>query len=118
MKPAVLLCLLSVAAGGCASQGVSIRSLPSQHPAADNAAAVERAAGFAAAAVQASGAAGETGQDSPQALPPVTPADAPSMHTYDPWERMNRFTYRFNARFEEAIFFPVANAYRRAPVPL
>ena len=110
MKPAVLLCLLSVAAGGCASQGVSIRSLPSQHPAADNAAAVASAAAFAAAAAQASAA--------PQALPPVTPADAPSMHTYDPWERLNRFTYRFNARFDEAVFLRLADAYRRVPAPI
>ena len=80
MKPAVLLCLLSVAAGGCASQGISIRS--------------------------------------PQALPPVTPADAPSMDTYDPWERLNRFTYRFNARFDEAVFLRVADAYRRVPAPI
>jgi phospholipid-binding lipoprotein MlaA len=53
-----------------------------------------------------------------RALPPVTPADAPSMVTYDPWERINRFTYRFNARFDEAIFLPVANTYRRIPSPL
>jgi phospholipid-binding lipoprotein MlaA len=50
--------------------------------------------------------------------PPVTPDDAPSMHTYDPWERLNRFTYRFNARFDEALFLPVANGYRRLPGPL
>jgi phospholipid-binding lipoprotein MlaA len=118
MKRAVLMCLLSVAAGGCSSQGVSIRSLPSQHPAADNAAAVKSAAAFAAAAAQASGAAGETGRDSPQALPPVTPADAPSMHTYDPWERLNRFTYRFNARFDEAVFLRLSDAYRRVPAPV
>jgi phospholipid-binding lipoprotein MlaA len=37
------------------------------------------------------------------------------MRTYDPWERMNRFTYRFNARFDEAIFLPVADQYRRLP---
>lgn len=51
--------------------------------------------------------------------PPVLPSDAPSMRTYDPWERLNRATYRFNARFDEAIFFPVANAYKRVlPAPL
>jgi phospholipid-binding lipoprotein MlaA len=53
-----------------------------------------------------------------EALPPVTPADAPSMYTYDPWERLNRFTYRFNARFDEAIFLRLANAYRRVPSPI
>ena len=118
MKPAVLLCLLGVAAVGCASQGVSIRSLPSQHPAADNAAAVEKAVAFAAAAAPASGAAGETGQESLNALAPVTPADAPSLHTYDPWERLNRFTYRFNARFDEAVFLRLSDAYRRVPAPI
>jgi phospholipid-binding lipoprotein MlaA len=40
------------------------------------------------------------------------------MHTYDPWERLNRFTYRFNARFDERVFFPVSNLYRRVPAPL
>ena len=40
------------------------------------------------------------------------------MYTYDPWERVNRFTYRFNARFDEAVFLPVANAYERVPAPL
>lgn len=37
------------------------------------------------------------------------------MHTYDPWERMNRFTYRFNARFDEALFLPAVDVYRRLP---
>jgi phospholipid-binding lipoprotein MlaA len=49
---------------------------------------------------------------------PLTTADAPSMYTYDPWERFNRFTYRFNARFDEAIFLPVTNGYRRVPSPI
>jgi phospholipid-binding lipoprotein MlaA len=40
------------------------------------------------------------------------------MYTYDPWERLNRFTYRFNARFDEAVFLPVANGYRRVPSPI
>jgi ABC-type transporter lipoprotein component MlaA len=51
-------------------------------------------------------------------LVPLTTADAPSMYTYDPWERLNRFTYRFNARFDETIFLPVANGYRRVPSPI
>jgi phospholipid-binding lipoprotein MlaA len=37
------------------------------------------------------------------------------MYTYDPWERVNRFSYRFNARFDEAVFLPAANGYRRLP---
>jgi phospholipid-binding lipoprotein MlaA len=48
----------------------------------------------------------------------LTPEDAPPMYTYDPWERFNRLAYRFNARFDEAIFLPVANTYRRAPSPV
>jgi phospholipid-binding lipoprotein MlaA len=49
----------------------------------------------------------------------LTPQDAPSMRTYDPWERLNRGTYRFNARFDEAIFFPVADTYKRVlPEPV
>jgi len=40
------------------------------------------------------------------------------MYTYDPWERLNRFTYRFNARFDEAIFLPAADTYGRAPRPI
>jgi phospholipid-binding lipoprotein MlaA len=40
------------------------------------------------------------------------------MYTYDPWERLNRFNYRFNALFDEAIFLPVADTYRRAPRPI
>lgn len=112
---------------GCASQSVSIRSLPPEDPAAGNAAAVESAAAFAAA-TKANGAeskadavaseTGRAGQNAPEALPPVTPADAPSMYTYDPWERINRFTYRFNARFDETIFLRAANAYRRVPAPI
>jgi phospholipid-binding lipoprotein MlaA len=51
-------------------------------------------------------------------LVPVTPAEAPSMRTYDPWERINRVSYRFNARFDEALSLPVAKAYRRTPLVL
>jgi phospholipid-binding lipoprotein MlaA len=147
---------------GCASQSVTIRSLPPEHPAAENAAAVESAAAFAAATkaneaeteanaaetksnaagteangtetkanetdtkangteTKGSPAASETARASsgaPETLPPVTPEDAPSMYTYDPWERVNRFTYRFNARFDEAVFLRAANAYRRVPSPI
>ena len=121
MRPAILAGLFVITQGGCASQSISTRSLPAQDPAAENAAAVESAAAFAAAAATATAAAseiGQTAQDSQEAPPPVTPADAPSMATYDPWERLNRFTYRFNARFDEAVFLPVADAYRRVPSPI
>jgi phospholipid-binding lipoprotein MlaA len=116
MKAAVLVILTGVL-GGCASQVLSIRTVPDQTPAADNAAAAANAAAFAdaVAAESATESAQEPQQD---ALPLVTAADAPSMYTYDPWERLNRFTYRFNARFDEAIFLPVADTYRRAPLPI
>ena len=125
MRAAVLLGIIALALGGCAAQMVSIRKVPDQTPAADNAAAAANAAAFAEAA------AAESGNDSAQeareaheahdvreAPPILTPADAPPMYTYDPWERLNRFTYRFNARFDEAIFLPVADTYRRAPRPI
>jgi phospholipid-binding lipoprotein MlaA len=121
MRSAMVIGILVIAQAGCASRSISIRGLPPEDPAAENAAAVESAAAFAAAAATASGAASETSraaQDAQEGLPPVTPADAPSMYTYDPWERINRFTYRFNARFDEAVFLPVSNAYRRVPSPL
>jgi len=62
--------------------------------------------------------AGAEAQDNTEPLVPLTTADAPSMYTYDPWERLNRFTYRFNARFDEAVFLPVANGYRHVPSPI
>jgi phospholipid-binding lipoprotein MlaA len=121
MRSAVAAGLLAIALGGCASQSVSIRSLPPEDPAAVNVAAAESAAAFAVAAATVSAAGGEAARDAKDAqyaLPPVTPADAPSMYTYDPWERLNRFTYRFNARFDEAIFLRASNAYRRVPSPI
>jgi phospholipid-binding lipoprotein MlaA len=117
MRSAVAILVIALA--GCASQGMRISSQPPEDPAAASASAADSAAAFAAAAATASPAAGETdGAAGQEALPPVTPADAPSMDTYDPWERINRFTYRFNARFDEAIFLPVSNAYRRVPSPI
>ena len=130
MRAAVLVSV-ALALGGCASHIASIRRVPDQTPAADNAAAAANAAAFAEAAAAESGNdsahAAEEGQKNPEAqknqeaqeAPPLlTPADAPPMYTYDPWERLNRFTYRFNARFDEAIFLPAADTYRRAPRPL
>ena len=124
MKSAVLLSLLAVSLGGCVSQSISIHSVPPEDPAAANAAAAASAAALAAfaagAGTQADEAAGNTENagNAAESPPPVTPADAPPMTTYDPWERLNRFTYRFNARFDEAIFLPVTNAYRRVPSPI
>jgi phospholipid-binding lipoprotein MlaA len=48
----------------------------------------------------------------------MTEADVPPMRTYDPWQRVNRFSYRFNARFDDAVFLPVANGYGHLPAPI
>jgi phospholipid-binding lipoprotein MlaA len=119
MKSAALIGCLALALAGCASHVISIRTVPDQTPAADNAAALASAQAFAdaVAAESAAGPAGEA-KAAPEPLPLLSPEDAPPMYTYDPWERLNRFTYRFNARFDEAIFLPAANTYRRAPRPI
>jgi len=118
MKAAALLSLLALTLCGCASQVISIRTVPDQTPAADNAAAAANAAAFAEAV--AADSAEYSGAEVHAADAPalITPEDAPPIYTYDPWERFNRFSYRFNARFDEAIFLPVANTYRRAPRPV
>jgi len=108
--------LAAMVLGGCASQGLQIRSLPAETPAPDNAAAIEYAAALAAAvSAETEKGAGSSAQGVPA---PITLADVPPMQTSDPWERLNRFTYRFNARFDEALFLPVANGYRRLPSPV
>jgi phospholipid-binding lipoprotein MlaA len=110
---------LALALGGCASQSVQFHRWPEETPAANNAADIARMQGLAAAAALAAnetaneGSEAEKGGKPEEELPLVTPADAPSLRTYDPWGRLNRFTYRFNARFDESIFLPVANTYRR-----
>jgi phospholipid-binding lipoprotein MlaA len=118
LRSAIIVGGMLLALGGCASQVVSIRKVPDQTPAADSAAAAASAAAFAEAiaAESANAASGQVPDE--EAAPPLTPADAPPMYTYDPWERFNRFAYRFNARFDETIFLPVANTYRRAPRPV
>jgi phospholipid-binding lipoprotein MlaA len=116
MRPLLLLSVAALALCGCASQPLSIRRLPPERPAAATAAAVKHAAEVTAAAKESAERAAS--QDVSQAVTPLTAADAPSMYTYDPWERLNRSIYRFNARFDEGIFLPVANAYRRMPSPI
>ena len=118
MRAAFIIGLLAAVLGGCVSQSVSIRSLPPEDPAAANAAAAQSAAAFAAGAAGNQSEADGTAQETKPAPPPMTPGNAPSMLTYDPWERLNRFTYRFNARFDEAVFLPVSNLYRRVPAPI
>jgi phospholipid-binding lipoprotein MlaA len=116
MRLACLPALAVLGLLGCATQNVSIHRLPADTPAADNAAAVQRAAALAAAASAAS--ARVPGPEAAAAVTPLTAADAPSMYSYDPWERLNRHIYRFNAQFDEAVFLPVANTYRRLPSPM
>ena len=111
MRPCLLGAVLLL--GGCASRDFSMRTLPPDTPAADNAAAIKQMQlmqAEAAAAAKRAAASGRT-----DALPPLTAADVPSLTTYDPWERLNRFTYRFNARFDDFIFLPAADTYRRLP---
>jgi phospholipid-binding lipoprotein MlaA len=118
-KRTIFLAVSFLALSGCASQVVSIRTVPNQTPTADNAAAAANAAAFAeAAAAESANASSPEVREGQEAPALLTPEDAPPMYTYDPWERLNRFTYRFNARFDEAIFLPVANTYRRAPRPV
>jgi phospholipid-binding lipoprotein MlaA len=114
MRSVLIAGVAALALGGCASQSLTIRSLPPETPAADNAADVEKFA--AAAAAELSRPAPDL--DSAPTAPLVTTADAPSMYTYDPLERFNRVIYRFNARFDESVFLPVANGYRRIPRPV
>jgi phospholipid-binding lipoprotein MlaA len=125
-RPGMLRGLLTALAllilTGCATEGVSVRRLPPETPAADNAAAIKNAqaaaesAKAATAALQAQRAAASQGDTT--VAPPLTAAEAPSMYSYDPLERINRFTYRFNARFDEHVFLPVANGYRHIPGPI
>ncbi len=114
-SPCLVLAAL-LALGGCATKDVRVRTLADETPAADRAAAIERAAGLAAVREALAAPAGN--DDDPALAPLLTPDDAPSMRTYDPWERINRFTYRFNARFDESVFLPVANGYRKLPRPV
>jgi phospholipid-binding lipoprotein MlaA len=116
MRAGLLVGLSMLALSGCAAQSFSMRGLPAETPAADNAAAIKAAALLAEVNVRAPQTAAEK-EHAPES-PPLTAADAPSMYTYDPWERVNRFTYRFNARFDEAVFLPAANGYRRVPAPI
>jgi phospholipid-binding lipoprotein MlaA len=111
--------LLLLALGGCASQTVQYHTLPPETPAAKNAADIAQFQSLAAAAVLATKETASEAADLSQGvkqgqeLPLITPADAPPLTTYDPLSRLNRFTYRFNARFDENLFLPVANGYRR-----
>ena len=116
MRAALLAAAVAMALTGCASQIMSVRRLPPETPAADNVAAIKRASALAAATQLA--AERQAAEEPSEAVAPLTSEDAPSMYTYDPWERLNRSIYRFNARFDEAIFLPVADDYNRLPAPI
>jgi phospholipid-binding lipoprotein MlaA len=117
-RSALRLAPVLLALSGCASQQVIFHSLPPETPAADNAAAIKHMQALMAQAKAAAEGGAKNAKQAEVAEAPVTAAEAPSMNTYDPWGRLNRFTYRFNARFDEAIFLPVANHYRRLPSPV
>jgi phospholipid-binding lipoprotein MlaA len=108
VKAVSFLAAACLTLGACASGNVQIHSVPPESPAAESAAAVRSEKSAAVASVEAA----------KSTEPQVQPSDAPSMSTYDPWERMNRFTYRFNARWDESIFLPISNHYRFLPVPV
>jgi phospholipid-binding lipoprotein MlaA len=114
MRRLLCVAIAALASTGCATQNLSIRNLPAQTPAADNAEAIRNAQALAAARTASQATSSETAVG----VVPLTSADAPSLYSYDPWERMNRFTYRFNARFDDALFLPVADQYRRLPSPV
>jgi phospholipid-binding lipoprotein MlaA len=109
---------------GCATREVQFHRWPAETPAANNKADIAKLQGLQAASAADSKPAPPASPEHASSAaeppsPPVEPDDAPSLKTYDPWARLNRFTYRFNARFDEALFLPVANGYRRVvPAPL
>ena len=108
--------LAALALTGCAAREVQFHRWPAETPADNNKADIARMQGVQAAAAaskpEPSRAKQTAGAPEPAAQP-VEPDDAPSLQTYDPWGRLNRFSYRFNSRFDEAIFLPAANGYRR-----
>ncbi len=115
MRAAGSAMVLLLALAGCALQEVRYREWPPDTPAANNAVNLERASALAAEAASAGKSAKTEAAGEPV---PITAADAPSLATYDPWAGFNRSMYRFNARFDEAVYLPVANRYRRLPSPI
>lgn len=104
---------------GAPTQGAAPAPAPSSTAAGSTAAGALPATqtGPGAATIASSAPAGNK-PDTEAPFVPLTEDDVPSMYTYDPLERVNRFTYRFNTRFDEAIFLPVTNGYRRVPGPI
>jgi len=104
---------VAAAADGAAQEHTTGAPAPARSPAVEGAVPAQPGQGTttSAGSPEASDAGAEP-------LVPLTEEDVPSMYTYDPLERFNRFSYRFNARFDEAIFLPVTNGYRRVPGPV
>jgi ABC-type transporter lipoprotein component MlaA len=119
-EPRQIADMLDMLAGRWKGPGGALPPERSRHEssAAETPAPPGTPAAPAASPASATSESGASEQEDIEPLVPLTTADAPSMYTYDPWERLNRFTYRFNARFDEAIFLPVANGYRRVPSPI
>ena len=113
-KNIALLVLISSSLAGCITSGIEYHRQPTETPAADNAEAIQKQAALQAAAQEAA----KIEHNSEEAPPRLTAADAPSARTYDPWGRLNRFTYRFNTRFDRIVFVPVANGYTYLPSPV
>jgi phospholipid-binding lipoprotein MlaA len=114
MRNIALIVIASLSLGGCIASGIEVHRQPPDTPAADNAEAIQKQEALAAAAR----AAAKIEHTTDEAPPQLTAADAPSARTYDPWGRLNRFTYRFNTRFDRVIFVPVANGYTYLPSPI
>lgn len=105
----------SVLLAGCATTGVEIHKLPEQTPQADRIAAIRTQQALQETLIEAQS---NEATEALEGLAPILADEAPPMRTYDPWEPINRAVYRFNARFDEAVFLPVTNAYGHLPSPL
>lgn len=116
MKAIVASLAIVAALSGCAAQRGSER--PESAPATT---AVGAEAGIVSDGTEAASSepTARTEREQEAAPPPaVLPTDAPAWTAYDPWERANRASYRFNARVDEAVLVPVTHAYRRVPAPV
>ena len=100
---------------GCATQRGNDRPEPAP---ASASVAVETASVANGTGADGAERTAHAGPEEEQTPPAVTPVDAPAWDSYDPWERANRASYRFNARVDEAVVVPVASAYRRVPAPV
>jgi len=111
--PAALI--VSLVLGACASPRAAVGPARPEARAGDTGRATETSIAPASIdKVEAPAAPARLAGDS---LRTIAPDDAPSMQTPDPWERFNRSSYRFDARFDESVMVPVSNGYRHLPSP-